>query len=246
MQSYTLIVAYNGTSYAGWQVQKDEKTVSSVMQKNFFDIFYQTCTLTAASRTDAGVHAQGQVVLCRTNLELDEKKLLYAWNNSLSATILIRSLEKIQNDFHPFFNVLFKKYKYTIFIARPLPQIAPFGWYYRYEIDINILRESLEIFVGTHDFEKFCTKETGVSTIRAINNIKVNYYNETIDIFIEGKSFIRHMIRRIVGAAVLVASNAKYTKKQIEELLHNKNGLYCFEVAPACGLTLLEIKYGNL
>jgi len=246
MQSYILIIAYNGTNYAGWQVQKDVKTVSSVMQKTFFDIFNQTCTLTAASRTDAGVHAQGQVVLCRTNLELDEKKLLYAWNNALPVDILIRSLEKNNNNFHPFFNVSFKTYKYTIFTERPLPQIAPFGWYYRYGIDIDILRESLEIFVGAHDFKKFCTREFGVSTIRAINNIKVNHYNETIDIFIEGKSFIRHMIRRIVGAAVLVASNKKYKKAQIQDLLYRKNGLYCFEAAPACGLILLEIKYRTL
>lgn len=243
MQKYKLIIAYDGTTYSGWQIQKNEKTISSIMQNTFFKTFGKTCTLTAASRTDAGVHAKGQVILCKTNLELNEKKLLHAWNNALPATILICKSEKITDNFHPFFNVEYKIYKYTIFTTRPLPQHAPFGWYYRYTINADLLQEILEIFVGTHDFEKFCTKEIGVSTIRTINKITINNYDGIIDIFIEGKSFIRHMIRRIVGAAIMVASNPKCRKEQILDLLYNKNGLYCFESAPACGLTLLEIKY---
>lgn len=245
MQKYKLIIAYDGTFYAGWQIQKDKKTISFVMQDVFFKIFGTPCTLTAASRTDAGVHAQGQVILCKTVLKIDEKKLLYAWNNALPATILIRNLQKVTDNFHPFFNVAYKTYKYTLFTQRPLPQYAPFGWYYRYKINTDVLQEIVEIFVGTHDFEKFCTTEPNVSTIRTINKITINNYDEIIDIFIEGKSFIRHMIRRVVGAAVAVASNQKYNKKDVLELLDNKNRSYCFEVAPACGLTLLKIEYYN-
>lgn len=242
---YKIIVSYVGTNYLGWQAQDIGKTISQTMQKSFEKTFNVPCHLLGASRTDAGVHASYQVVSCHSTINLDSKQLLIAWNNALPLDIMIQQLNKVENRFNPFHNVLFKTYKYTIYRKRPHPQHAPFGWYYSYPINIETLKNALALFIGTHNFLALSSAEPEVDTVRTIDCITTIADEEKITITITGKSFIRHMIRRIVGAAVIVAAHKAKSIEMIATLLSFPSNPYCFETAPAHGLSLEHIQYSK-
>jgi len=246
MESYKLIVSYVGTQYQGWQAQPNGKTVSQTMQKSFEKTFQTPCTLIGASRTDAGVHATHQIAVCNTSVALQADQLHHAWNNALPLDIMIRQFTKMNTPFNPFHDVLHKTYCYTVYTKRPMPQDAPFGWYYQYKIDIETLKNALDLVIGTHNFLAFSTSEPDVNPIRTVDAITTTVSEEKIVISITGKSFIRHMIRRIIGAAVIVASHRARKIHHIMALLESPSGFYCFETAPAHGLSLEHIEYEKI
>lgn len=243
MESYKLIVSYVGTQYQGWQAQPNGKTVSQTMQKSFEKTFGSICALIGASRTDAGVHAKYQIATCNTSVALQADQLYHAWNNALPLDIMIRQVTKTSTPFNPFHDVLRKTYCYTVYTKRPMPHDAPFGWYYQHEIDIITLNTALNLFLGTHNFLAFSSLEPGVNPIRTVDAITVTTSEDKIVITITAQSFIRHMIRRIVGAAVIVSSHRAKKVEDIVRLLQSPSGLYCFETAPAHGLSLEHIEY---
>lgn len=246
MRSFKLIVAYNGTHYNGWQWQPEGKTIDRALRESFLGIFKQdTLLLVGASRTDAGVHAQGQVVRIRTTLQnITAEKLLYVWNKALSEDVLIKELYQVDDTFHPQHNVIKKTYHYTIFTERPNPIHADFGWHFPYPFCQKTLIDTLQSFVGTHDFKKFCKEETSKNTIKTIDAINVLYNQETksYTLIFEGKSFLRHMIRRIVGTAL---STAALKNKPLTINPFELNLSKVLLTAPAKGLCLMEIDYAN-
>ncbi|HEB41881.1 MAG TPA: tRNA pseudouridine(38-40) synthase TruA, partial [Candidatus Dependentiae bacterium] len=117
MNRYKLVIAYDGTDYCGWQEQKDKPSITSVLKKTFNSVFGKEISIVGASRTDAGVHALGQVALGRTDLvAIPAERLQRAWNNVLPAHIVIRSLDQAVPSFHPFYNVEQKTYHYHFFL----------------------------------------------------------------------------------------------------------------------------------
>lgn len=246
MQKYLIIVAYDGTDYYGWQFQQKLPSIIHTLQHTFHQVFGVPIKITGASRTDAGVHAQGQIAIFKTDLVIDLDKMLFAWNNRLPADIVIRSLTKAPDNFHPFYNVERKIYHYHLFVEQPSPFIQRFGLYYQKKIDITLLQKALNIFVGTHDFTAFCAADVQSPTkIRTIQHIAVEYVPEwhAYRITIIGSSFLRYMIRRIVGAAIHVASSTNVTIDYLQELLHTKNIHNALPTAPAKGLTLHAVVY---
>ncbi len=139
MNCYKLTIAYDGTDYFGWQEQKDKPSISQALIKAFDFVFERDVLLLGASRTDAGVHAMGQVARCKTNLAIDSQTLRWAWNNVLPADIMIRSLKLVNPSFHPYYNVQQKIYYYHFFLDRPLPLVQRYGWYYPYKINFDIV-----------------------------------------------------------------------------------------------------------
>jgi tRNA pseudouridine38-40 synthase len=126
---YKIIVAYDGTDYCGWQLQPNEPTIVQALQKTFYRVFACNATIVGASRTDSGVHALGQVAVCRTDLDLDAQQLVWAWSNRLPGDIVIRSCERVDETFHPQHNVLQKTYHYYFCCERPLPMDSRYRWY---------------------------------------------------------------------------------------------------------------------
>jgi len=244
MNRYKLTIAYDGTDYYGWQVQPDAKTVAGVLQKCFYKTFQTPGTLVGASRTDSGVHALGQIAECRTDTNIPISKLLSAWNNSLPNDILIRSIQPAEDDFRLFKNVDYKIYYYHFFLKRPLPFVHRYGTFYRYEIDTVKLVKALQVFVGTHDFRSFCTGNERSNTIRTINSIKLEHFKRygVYRIAIKGPSFLRYMIRRIVGAALEVSSK-DLPLELLPDALEKKDPRQLLPTAPAQGLLLKKIVY---
>jgi tRNA pseudouridine38-40 synthase len=246
MKRYKIIVAYDGTAYHGWQVQKELPTVAGTLQSTFSQVFGQEISILGASRTDAGVHALGQVATFNSALVIAPNSMLHAWSNSLPADIVIRLLEETASDFNPHQYVHYKTYQYHFFLSRPLPFVARYGWFYHYPVNLEKLHACLQTFVGTHDFRSFCTgDEMGEDTIRTINSISLEYLEQynAYRITVRGERFLHHMIRRIVGAALDVAARKVLSSEYLQQVLLEKNPEQALTNAPAQGLLLAEIVY---
>ena len=246
------VVAYDGTDFSGWQVQPNDMTIAGVLEETFFKVFRTRVSVLGASRTDAGVHALGQVALGRTDLNIDPERMRVAWNALLPYSILIRSLEYVQDQFHPFHGVDAKTYYYHFFLRQPFPHVARFGWDFQYikNVDFPLLERCLKLYEGTHDFSSFCTLETGapdeaVRTIYSIKMTKIASWGMG-RIAVTGKSFVRFQIRRMIGAAFDVARRAGWTEQTIASMLSCPDPQQELAKAAARGLCLRKIMYENV
>ena len=250
MTRYKAIIAYDGTDYAGWQVQPDRIAVANVLQNRFQEVFEQPIKLLAASRTDAGVHAVGQVACFDTDLALSPEKIADVWNNRLPADVVIRSLEKVPDDFHPRYAQSQKTYWYTLFLEPPLPFVQRYGYFYHYPLDLEKLKKAVSIFVGTYDFRSFCTGDEKENTVRTIDSISLEPVSlelfkqcQGYRIIFKGPRFLRFMIRRIIGACLHVALHDFLSIDSLQKVLDEKDPNHPLPNAPAKGLLLYEINY---
>ena len=249
MALYKMVVAYDGTAYHGWQRQPKDITVVQVLEETFKGVFKQKILISGASRTDAGVHALGQVASFALDIKIAPETLKFAWNNALPHDILIRDISFAAEGFNPRHGVISKTYHYSFFNERPLPLVQQYGWYYSRPVDLDLLHQALQIFVGTHDFRSFCTGYDMHSTVRTIHSIHVEYDNikQAHKIVVKGPGFLRYMIRRIVGASLAVASKDQFSCQDIRIALEKKDPAQTLPNSPAKGLLLYEIEYtGNL
>ncbi len=246
MNRYKLIIAYDGTCYHGWQAQKQLPSIAATLESSFHKVFNRTISIRGASRTDAGVHALGQVATFKTDLLIDVEQLKHAWNNKLPSNIVIRSIQLVPLEHNIYNNIIAKTYYYHFFLKRPLPFIHNFGWYIDKPVDIEKLKIGLQTFVGTHDFKSFCSSEdTRENSVRTINSIQVTYLRRfgIYRIAVTGPAFLRHMIRRIVGAALTVAYQHNTPISALQDALDKKSHIQILPNAPAHGLLLYKIKY---
>jgi len=247
MKSFKLTIAYDGTAYSGWQEQPSLATLEGLIKKRIHHIFKKEFFFTGASRTDAGVHALGQVATCRVDLAIDADTFKRALNNILPQDVLVRSVEESSLEFHPRRNVAEKCYYYHFFTERPTPFISRYGVYMK-NLTIPLLEASLESFIGTHDFRSFCTGDQGRTTIRTINAIELHYLRRwgIYQVRISGPSFLRHMVRRLIGASFHVAQVGMSTHEALTYLARVrdlKDPKHSFFVASPQGLLLHTIRY---
>jgi len=245
---YKVITSYDGTDYSGWQVQKNLPTIAQTMQDSFAAVFSSPIILRGASRTDAGVHALGHVAFFSTDLACDAQTMRFAWGNALPASIAIRELIPVPPIIHPHAYIASKTYWYHFFVDAPLPFATRYGWHLSKKVDLERLRMALQIFVGTHDFRLFCASEVTGSTVRTIYTIDLVYVPEygAWRIAITGHSFLRYMIRRIVGAALAVATDSHLTFDYLRAMLAGNKQNKLFLSAPARGLLLHSIEYQDI
>ncbi len=251
MYFYKLTVAYDGTSYFGWQCQPNLPTVEAVFKEILTGMFHQKkFYFLAASRTDSGVHAHGQVARLGMALEFTPEKLQYIFNKVLPVGISVRAVERVSTQFHAQKNVLYKRYVYTLCADRPLPELERFSWTVGKPLDHERLQAILVCFVGTHDFRLYAKEPGDKITIKTIDSINLEYNPHTysIRISVQGKSFLHLMIRRIVGASVaLCVDNVHDYKTVIHKSL--ARGVTDFGLmknlptAPPQGLCLEQVVY---
>lgn len=247
MPTYRLLVAYDGTAFNGWQKQPKLPSVEGALGQVFYAAFKVPATILGASRTDAGVHALGQVVRLKTDLAISSEKLMFVCNNSLPPDILVRKADLVADDYCPHQGVAKKIYYYHIFPQKPMPYVARYGWHYPRSFDVELFRKALNIFVGEHDFRSFCSVEDRhENMVRTVESIEVMYLKKfnIYRVTVVGEKFLRHMIRRLVGAAITVATQKSgYTIENLKTVLHTKNPHHTLPNAPGHGLMLARIIY---
>lgn len=243
--TYKIIVSYDGTNYYGWQEQDGLPTVAGILQKQYARIFGHQITLVGASRTDGGVHALGQVARFYSPLDISSERFCAAWNAHLPRDMHIRSFERVQDGFHPQRNVDYKIYQYHISVRRPLPFLSRYVTWFPRGFNETKLQEALQHFVGTHDFRSFCTGNEYDNTVRTVDSIACDYIKQygIYRITVRGPGFMRYMIRRMVGAALAVASRTELEPQDIVTTLERKNPAHQLPTAPSHGLVLRKIIY---
>jgi tRNA pseudouridine38-40 synthase len=248
---YRLVVSYDGTAYRGWQRQPHESTVVGVLEDAYRRVFNRPISIVGASRTDAGVHAMGQVAAATLDLDIEPARLLRAWQAVLPGDIYIRRLDRVDDSFHPQRSVVSKRYVYYFSTIRPLPHLARYVAYHHMPVDLDRLQRAADIFVGSHDFRSFCTgNDRGDDTVRRIDSIRVRYHARwgIFSLEFQGPGFLRYMIRRITGAVLQVVSDdiLKSTDEavaRLQQALHECHPAQQLVTAPAHGLVLHKIRY---
>lgn len=244
MKRVKLIVAYDGTNYSGWQIQPNGVTIEEMLNTHLSDLCGETVKVTGASRTDAGVHALGNVAVFDTNARMPAEKISYALNTRLPADIRIQESCEVAADFHPRFCRTVKTYEYRILNRRfPDPTQRLYSLFCYYPLHVESMRQAAEFLVGEHDFKSFCTHKPEIeNTVRTIYSAKVEKEGDLIRFRICGNGFLYNMVRIIAGTLIRVGSG-HYKPEYMEELLRAGNRQAAGETAPPQGLTLLKIEY---
>lgn len=244
LRNIKMVVAYEGTNYAGFQRQLNGPTIQGIIEDKLGMILDSEITLNGAGRTDSGVHANGQIVNFKTVNQLQTIKIQKALNSLLPEDILIRSVEEKPLDFHARYSAKNKTYSYTIYNDQLRPLFnRNFVYHYRHQLDPERMKQAADLLLGRHDFKSFqATGSTVVNTIRTIRFIQLNQHGPLIKIIINADGFLYHMVRNIVGSLILVG-NGKLSVEGFRNLIEKKDRSLAGPTAPAKGLCLEEVFY---
>ena len=238
------IVRYKGTNYYGWQKQVKEISIEEVIEKVLSKILDEDINILASGRTDAGVHALGQVFHFDISKDFDMDKLTYAVNSLLPKDIAIVSFEKVSDTFQARYDAKAKHYRYIIDFSNKNPFSYETSYNCLHKTNKDILKESLLKFIGRHDFKDFTAKEEDEAKfIREIFNITISEENDLFIIDLYGDGFMRYMIRFIIGASLATAWNKEDISFIDYHLSNKENREIISYKAPPHGLFLVEVIY---
>ena len=246
MKRIGLVVAYDGTNYCGWQTQPNGITVQGVLNDTLSELLGEKIETIGASRTDAGVHALGNVAVFDTSARMPADKISYALNTRLPQDIRIQDSCEVAPDFHPRFQKTIKTYEYRILNRKfPDPTRRLNSFFYYYPLDVVKMQEASLYLVGEHDFKSFCTEKPEVTnTVRTIYSLEVKKEQDMITICVRGNGFLYNMVRIISGTLIRVGGGF-IEPCQIKEILEAKDRTLAGETARPEGLTLVEIAYNK-
>lgn len=236
-----LTVAYDGTNYHGWQIQKNGITIEEVLNEKLSELLQEPITVIGASRTDSGVHAMGNLAVFDTTSKIPAEKFTYALNQRLPEDIRIQESKQVADDFHPRHCESKKTYEYRILNRKiPLPQKRLYSHFTYYDLDVEKMQEAARILVGEHDFAAFCSAGAQVeSTVRTIYSVDVEKHGEEIVIRVCGNGFLYNMVRIIAGTLMEIGQD-RMTKEQLVQALKSGDRALAGPTATACGLTLIK------
>lgn len=247
---YRATLAYEGTAYAGWQLQLNQPTIQGEMNRVLRLLEGSPVITDAAGRTDAGVHAAGQVVAFTLRRQWSLDALRRAINGNLPRDIRILDVDPVTENFHPRFDARRKTYRYQIVTT---PVMSPFrrryALHYPYALDDHRLARDAGQFVGCHDFRGFTVSDCDVSsTIRTIDAVDVRRDGEMLQVDFTGDGFLRYQVRIMVGALLEINFDrrGRYAREgigSIVDLIRTGERHYIGTAAPAHGLTLMKVEY---
>lgn len=238
------IVEYDGTDYAGWQIQKNDITVQQKIEEALLTLNKGHITVTGAGRTDSGVHAKGQCGHFDIDSDIPAEKFTFILNTRLPKDIRIKKTWEVSEDFHSRFSAKGKRYIYRIFNAPYSSALmGRFTMHVPENLDIEKMRQAAQFIVGTHDFKAFCAQGSSVkTTVRTVSKVEVTKENELIEITVEGTGFLYNMVRIIAGTLIEVGKNKK-TPEMVKEIIEGKIRKEAGMTADAQGLTMDEVFY---
>ena len=239
-----LRVAYDGTGYSGWQIQPNAVTIEKVLIEALEGLFGKKVEIIGASRTDAGVHAYGNVAVFDTDTKMPAEKISYALNQRLPEDVRVQESVEVEADFHPRHRDCVKTYEYRIWndkFESPLNRL--YSHFYYGKLDVDAMKEACGYFVGEHDFTSFCSAGSQVvDKVRTIYSLDVTREGRLITIRVTGNGFLYNMVRIIAGTLLRVGEG-KIKPFEIPAIIEGKDRNLAGPTAPAKGLALVEIKY---
>lgn len=245
MPNLCLEVAYEGTHYLGWQKTKMGPSIEGVLETVLQQVLQEEVTLQAASRTDAGVHAEGQIVNFKTTHLPPYDSLLRALQGLLPKDIAVKKVSLVPEAFHPTLDNKGKEYHYRLYLG---PIHPPFerhiSWHWPYPLDLSLIQQAIPPFLGTHDFAAFCNQRHGLptETVRTLYAIDCLHTPPLLTFSLKGENFLYKMARNIVGTLVYIGCG-KLDPHSIPFTLKAKDRTLAGITAPAHGLCLKNIFY---
>ncbi|MGI8898160.1 MAG: tRNA pseudouridine(38-40) synthase TruA [Pyrinomonadaceae bacterium] len=248
--NFKLTLQYDGTDFHGWQTQDDLRTVQGELTRALTLIDGRDVIVHGSGRTDAGVHAQGQVASVRVEREITPERLRAAINGNVGKDLRIMEARIASDDFHARFSALEKTYLYRVVKA---PVMSPFWLRYAHHearaLDLDSMNACAALFPGTHDWTAFSAAQSDTdSRTRTISHLEVSERSDErlgepmVEIKASADGFLRYMVRSIVGT-LLAAGRGEMGKKHIERAIEQGDRSLVGATAPACGLTLLSVRY---
>lgn len=244
MKRIKLVVAYDGTNYCGWQLQKNGITIEEVLNRELTALLKEPVAVIGASRTDAGVHAMGNVAVFDTENRMAADKICLAVNQSLPEDIRVMSSQEVPLDWHPRKANCVKTYEYRVENRRiALPTRRLYSYFCYYPLDVEKMRQAAAFLLGEHDFKSFCTAKSNVEdTVRTIYRLDIEKNGDSIVFCIRGSGFLYNMVRIIVGTLLRVGTGA-CPPEEVARILAARDRRRAGPTAPARGLTLADMEY---
>jgi len=263
MRRIMLTVAFDGTNYAGWQIQPNKETIEGVLNRELSRLLNEEIKVIGASRTDSGVHAEGAVCVFDTESKIPGEKFSYAINQTLPQDIRVRCSKEVESDFHPRRVNSRKTYRYRIRHDEfPNPLDSRYAHHIYTKLDVEAMQKACEFIKGKHDFKAFCSAHTDVeTTVRTVYDVHIDvtpdkkllqmsgmmktggksagaYGPEIIDIYVTGNGFLYNMVRIIAGTLIEVGQG-KIKPEDLPAIIESCNRENAGPTAPAKGLTLM-------
>ena len=248
--NYKLVLQYDGTDFHGWQIQGDLRTVQGELTQALSLIDGRSVNVHGSGRTDAGVHAEGQVASVEIQREITAEKLRNAINANIGRDVRVLSVEIVPDTFHARYSALEKTYVYRIFNG---PVISPFWWRYAHQearpLDLDRMKKTAELFLGRHDWTAFSAAQSDVEDrVRTLTQLDITEHNDErspsplVEIRVSAEGFLRYMVRAIAGTLMAVGRR-ELDHDAIIAAVETGTRPIAAVTAPACGLTLLSVRY---
>ena len=248
-RSYRLVLEYDGTDFEGWQVQSGgRRTVQGALESAIARVTGQTVRIMGSGRTDAGVHAEGQVASVSLEGDLDPTELRRSLNGVLPRDIGVREVARAPDGFNARRDAVAKRYRYALWTSETRsPLRARQSLHVPHELDLAAMRAACERILGVHDFASFQAARAAVkTTTRELLAVEIKGpVGGEIHLEFEGSGFLRHMVRNLVGTLLEVAQGRR-TPEGLSELLEARDRRQAGPTAPAHGLTLLFVRYPDV
>ncbi|WP_280467562.1 tRNA pseudouridine(38-40) synthase TruA [Nocardia cyriacigeorgica] len=241
---YRLDISYDGTDFIGWARQPGLRTVQGVLEESLGKVLRETVQLTVAGRTDAGVHAEGQVAHFDTAAAIDPGKLVHRMARFLPKDVRIKDIRVAPADFDARFSAIRRHYAYRLTTARygaePLQArgVVPC----RPDLDVHAMRAASRNLLGLHDFAAFCRRREGATTVRELQRFDWTREGDLLTAYVSADAFCWSMVRSLVGA-VLAVGEGRRVPEWTAELLTERTRSSAVTVAPAHGLSLIAVDY---
>ena len=248
--NYKLLIQYDGTDFHGWQSQDGLRTVQSEIERALSLIEGKSVAVFGSGRTDAGVHAEGQVASVEIQREITPRKLRAAINGNIGRDVRVLEVEEVDSEFHARYSALEKTYVYRVMNG---PVMSPFWSRYAHHearsLDLEKMQAAAELFIGRHDWTAFSAAQSDVEDrVRTITAAQISKrldersHGALIEMRVSAEGFLRYMVRSIAGT-LLAAGRGELDRAAISEAIETGVRPLVAATAPACGLTLLSVKY---
>lgn len=244
MRNYKITIQYDGANYHGWQIQRDGRTIQGELTRVLSLLDHRHVTVHGAGRTDAGVHAEGQVANFLLERDCEPGYLRDAINGNLDRDVRVIDVETVAESFNARFSAKRKTYRYQIWngpVASPF--LYRYAYHHRNDLDIKAMRQAAALLVGTHDFSAFTVQDCEIEDrVRTLKRLDVQQEESRIIVIAAADGFLRYMVRTIAGTLIEVGSGRR-AAESVASILESRDRRNAGAKASACGLTLMRVDY---
>jgi tRNA pseudouridine38-40 synthase len=247
MRNIKLTIEYLGTNYYGWQILKGRPTVQGKIVEVLKKVLGHEIKLTGASRTDAGVHALGQVANFKTPKDIPLFRIQSALNGLLPEDIKVIEIGEVPLDFDSRRSAKGKRYRYRVYTRKvPSPFEYKRSWFVPFDLNLDSMKEAKKYLVGTYDFTSFSKQDRKkeVNPVRTIDSIEIRKEGDILEFLFFGRSFLRHMVR-IMVATLIEVGKGRLSPEEVKEIREKRDRKFAPFLAPPDGLYLEKVYYEN-